>query len=356
MYNKNPFSKIRSDMSNLVEASGKVLSIVKEASNETPTINHLELSEEPNLSEMTMKERTAFHMAAAAAAKAGKPHFEFGGKKFKSTMAKDVAHKMTEEPVETMKQVKMVNQEESHDTPPFDPDKPREKRPDEPTTAKGLARQAMRQKIEKIKQDAKDERKRLRKSLKEPMRKVEEESINEISKQTMKSYVKKALDTNNPKSISNLASRGGYELGKDDEGEGDRGEKYDRKAYLRSKGVQHAVNKIANEERHMTPGEMKKRERIAKSMKPVSDWEKRYPGRGKEVMYATATKQAMKEEIEVKEKSHASKIKEMVKTKAKAMKETKGGKTMTGQTKDQIETNPVHKDGIMSGANVKSGA
>jgi hypothetical protein len=283
MYNKNPFSKIRSDMPNLVEASGKVLSIVKEASNETPTINHLELSEEPNLSEMTMKERTAFHMAAAAAAKAGKPHFEFGGKKFKSTMAKDVAHKMTEEPVETMKQVKMVNQEESHDTPPVDPDKPREKRPDEPTTAKGLAKSAMRQQIDKIKQDAKDEKKRLRKSLREE----------------------------EPEQVT---------------------------------------------EREMTPDEMKKREKIVKSMKPASDWEKRYPGRGKEVMYATATKQAMKEEIEVKEKSHASKIKEMVKTKAKAMKETKGGKTMTGQTKDQIETNPVHKDGIMSGANVKSGA
>jgi hypothetical protein len=51
-------------------------------------------------------------------------------------------------------------------------------------------------------------------------------------------------------------------------------------------------------EKKMTDAEMTKREEIAKSMKPVSNWEKRYPGRGKEVMYATATKQAMKEEKE----------------------------------------------------------
>ena len=30
----------------------------------------------------------------------------------------------------------------------------------------------------------------------------------------------------------------------------------------------------------------------------TADFEKRYPGRGKEVMYATATKQAMKEDVE----------------------------------------------------------
>ena len=41
--------------------------------------------------------------------------------------------------------------------------------------------------------------------------------------------------------------------------------------------------------------EMKKREEIVKSMKDkAGDFEKRYPGRGKEVMYATATKMAKK--------------------------------------------------------------
>jgi hypothetical protein len=134
---------------NLIDTATKLLKEsskkIDEASNEEPNINHLELSEEelnelstgtlksyvkkvastpagmakpsrekgietaskklrneePNEEVMpkgmSMKERTAFHMAAAAASKAGKSHFEFGGKKFKTTMQKDVAHKMTEE-------------------------------------------------------------------------------------------------------------------------------------------------------------------------------------------------------------------------------------------------------------------
>ena len=54
------------------------------------------------------------------------------------------------------------------------------------------------------------------------------------------------------------------------------------------------------QEKTLTPAETKKKEEIVKSMKSsASDFEKRYPGRGKEVMYATATKQAKKDgEIE----------------------------------------------------------
>jgi len=49
------------------------------------------------------------------------------------------------------------------------------------------------------------------------------------------------------------------------------------------------------DEKTLTKMEMKKREEIVKSMKDkASDFEKRYPGRGKEVMYATATKMAKK--------------------------------------------------------------
>lgn len=51
------------------------------------------------------------------------------------------------------------------------------------------------------------------------------------------------------------------------------------------------------DEAHMTDAQMKRREKYVKSMKSA-DWEKRYPGRGEKVMYATATKMAMKEEIE----------------------------------------------------------
>jgi hypothetical protein len=47
------------------------------------------------------------------------------------------------------------------------------------------------------------------------------------------------------------------------------------------------------DEKTLTSAETKKREEIVKSMKKsAGDFEKRYPGRGKEVMYATATKQA----------------------------------------------------------------
>ena len=54
------------------------------------------------------------------------------------------------------------------------------------------------------------------------------------------------------------------------------------------------VNENAQlDEKTLTKMEMKKREEIVKSMKDkTSDFEKRYPGRGKEVMYATATKMA----------------------------------------------------------------
>lgn len=49
------------------------------------------------------------------------------------------------------------------------------------------------------------------------------------------------------------------------------------------------------DEKTLTSNETKKREKIVRSMKDkLSDFEKRYPGRGKEVMYATATKMAKK--------------------------------------------------------------
>ena len=63
-------------------------------------VEEVQKNEEMMPKGMSMKERTAFHMAAAAAAKEGKPHFEFGGKKYPATMSKDVASKMNEEQIE----------------------------------------------------------------------------------------------------------------------------------------------------------------------------------------------------------------------------------------------------------------
>lgn len=53
------------------------------------------------------------------------------------------------------------------------------------------------------------------------------------------------------------------------------------------------------QERELQKSELKKREKYVKGMKKVKgDFEKRYPGRGEEVMYATATKMAKKESVE----------------------------------------------------------
>jgi hypothetical protein len=52
--------------------------------------------EEAELEEDDLDEN-AFNQAAAAAARAGKPEFEFGGKKYKTKMDKDTAHKLDDD-------------------------------------------------------------------------------------------------------------------------------------------------------------------------------------------------------------------------------------------------------------------
>jgi hypothetical protein len=68
-----------------------------------------------------------------------------------------------------------------------------------------------------------------------------------------------------------------------------------RKSKLDSLLADIRSEQVQIDEKTLTKMEMKKREEIVKSMKDnASDFEKRYPGRGKEVMYATATKMAKK--------------------------------------------------------------
>ena len=87
--------------------------------------------------------------------------------------AKKEKKELDENPIETVNQIKMYQQdeeqvthdapyakrvvvpEESEEEPPFEPDPKRKKRPNEPTTAGGLARAAMRQAIERAKTKAK---------------------------------------------------------------------------------------------------------------------------------------------------------------------------------------------------------
>jgi len=78
-------------------------------------------------------------------------------------------------------------------------------------------------------------------------------------------------------------------------------EKSKKKKKVEKKGkLDDLLTSIRNEqiqidEKTLTTAETKEKERIVKSMKDrAADFEKRYPGRGKEVMYATATKMAKK--------------------------------------------------------------
>ena len=61
------------------------------------------------------------------------------------------------------------------------------------------------------------------------------------------------------------------------------------------KGKHYEEEEEGLEEKKMTKPQTKKKEKFVKGMKSASkDFEKRYPGRGKDVMYATATKMAQK--------------------------------------------------------------
>ena len=76
---------------------------------------------------------------------------------------------------------------EANEEPPFDPDPPRKKRPDEPKTAKGLAKQAMRDMIAKA-----DKAKPKQNMEEEQTVKEELTPLQELSKKTLRSYIQKA--------------------------------------------------------------------------------------------------------------------------------------------------------------------
>jgi hypothetical protein len=115
--------------------------------------------------------------------------------------------------------------------------------------------------------------------------KVEEdvEQIDELSKDTLASYVNRSANQAIIKGLANPKH------------DSDDMKTIDK----REKGIRLATSKLAREdveqieERSLTEPEMKKKEEIVKSMKKgLSGFKSRYGDRAKEVMYATATKQA----------------------------------------------------------------
>ena len=92
--------------------------------------------------------------------------------------------------------------------------------------------------------------KKRRKAINKAMKKEEVEQVDELNKSTLSSYIQKAADPHKKKSNVNLASKGAYKLAKSDPSDmsSSPGEKEDRKAYMRSKGIQTAAKKLAKEE------------------------------------------------------------------------------------------------------------
>jgi len=73
-------------------------------------------------------------------------------------------------------------------------------------------------------------------------------------------------------------------------------ESVEQDIYVIDADAANGIDQVDIEERHMTGGEMNKREDIVKSMKKgMPGFKERYGDRAKNVMYATATKQAMKD-------------------------------------------------------------
>jgi len=257
---------------------------------------------EPELDE------TGFHKAAHAARKAGQSHFEFQGKKYPVTSQ---PHSEGMEPPEKIggqvlkKHVKKhddkaaakghsavvrpVEEDDKKDSPFNWKGKPSQlpKKPGELTghehkkTSTGdVYTKKYKKDPEDMKEeshpDEKEDKALVKKMVKPSALKKEEEKETHLSKHSMtnEKYV-------TPPEARKIA---------------------DQEVHKHEKNMHKGKKETKlgeEEERHMTDAEMKKREHIVKSMKKgMKGFKDRYGDRAKNVMYATATKQAMKEEVE----------------------------------------------------------
>jgi hypothetical protein len=230
---------------------------------------------------------------------------------------------LDEVPVETMKQVKMVNQEEAEEEPPFEPTKKVNWRASKQSRAKWLAKTAM----EKMKKKSMKEEEAVKPGA-QYAKKVsipEEEQIDEISS----ALVNRArIEAQRRADLAQDSGHMGaaYQLQQqadrleraqsrkaDDEAMSPakaRRARREREALAqqmsrRNRTKPKSTKKVRSEEvneeqiveREMTSDEKSKREKIVMALKKkMAGFKERYGSRAKDVMYATATKQAMKQE------------------------------------------------------------
>ena len=254
---------------------------------------------EPELDE------TGFHKAAHAARKAGQSHFEFQGKKYPVTSKPHSEGVVPPEKIggQVLKKhddkaaakghsavVRPVEEDDKKDSPFNWKGKPSQlpKKPGELTghehkkTSTGdVYTKKYKKDPEDMKEeshpDEKEDKALVKKMVKPSALKKEEEKETHLSKHSMtnEKYV-------TPPEARKIA---------------------DQEVHKHEKNMHKGKKETKlgeEEERHMTPSEKEKREKIVKSMKKgLKGFKARYGDRAKNVMYATATKQAMKEQQEI---------------------------------------------------------
>jgi len=237
---------------------------------------------EPELDE------TGFHKAAHAAKRANQSHFEFQGKRYPVTakhhsegmvppekIAAQISKKKDDKAAASGHSADVREEDEKKSSNPFDvlrgkymsqlPKKPGELTGHEhkkTSTGDVYTKKAVK---EESHPDEKEDKALVKKMVKPSALKKEEDKETRLSKHSMT----EEGDCVTEPQAKKIAHK---EVGKHEK-------------------------EMHKEERHMTSAEKEKREKIVKSMKKgIAGFKDRYGDRAKNVMYATATKQAMKHE------------------------------------------------------------
>ena len=286
-----------------------------------------------------MELETGFHMAAHAAKKANQSHFEFQGKKYPVT-AKSHTEGMV--PPEKIGGQIYKKRDDKAAASGHSADVREEEKKFDPLKHIKSPTQGEKNAAKDVKRGSYADRAALLRSAQADGR-LKEETLDELNKDTLYSYANKAnkdisnkhkeLGTQIKAGKSVEANKTSMKISHRDQGL-DRAEtrlnreekdidKDDDSMYTTKSQAKKIADKEAakevhkhekhlhkgsketkfDEERHMTGNEKENRERIVKSMKKgMAGFKERYGNRAKNVMYATATKQAMHhEEVDLDE-------------------------------------------------------